>query len=88
LSGAEKTHGIREAIRDFIFGATVYDMVQSVKERIIYDEYALMLVTIGDMLGYPVATYYRLRLLPYWTPRIQAWKRELLREKDITEKFK
>jgi hypothetical protein len=46
-----------------------------------------MLVVLGDMLGYPTSAYYRLRLLPYWLPRIKEWKIFLLREKDVTEKI-
>lgn len=83
-----KAHKIKAAIKDFLFGATTYDMVRSLEEKMLYARYALMLVTIGDMLGYPISAYYRLRLLPYWMPYIQAWKHDLLREKDITEKLK
>lgn len=83
-----KTHKIKAAIKDFLFGATTYDMVRSLEEKMLYAKYALMLVTIGDMLGHPISSYYRLKLLPYWMPHIQAWKHDLLREKDITEKLK
>jgi len=83
-----KAHKIKAAIKDFLFGATTYDMVRSLEEKMLYAKYALMLVTIGDMLGYPISAYYRLRLVPYWMPYIQAWKHDLLREKDITEKLK
>lgn len=83
-----KAHKIKAAIKDFLFGATTYDMVRSLEEKMLYARYALMLVTIGDRLGYPISAYYRLRLLPYWMPYIQAWKHDLLREKDITEKLK
>ncbi|MEM2522955.1 MAG: hypothetical protein QXW82_07400 [Candidatus Bathyarchaeia archaeon] len=50
-------------------------------------DYGLMLVVFGDMFGLLIPTYYRLRLLPYWLPRLSEWKIFLLREKDVTEKL-
>jgi len=47
-----------------------------------------MLVTLGDMFGYPISSFYRLRLLPFWFPRLEKWMRFMLSEKDITEKLK
>jgi hypothetical protein len=88
LTELRKVDKIKAAIKDFLFGVTTYDMVRSLEEKMLYAKYALMLVTIGDMLGYPISSYYRLKLLPYWMPYIQAWKHDLLREKDITEKLK
>jgi len=52
-----------------------------------YVEQAIMLASMGDMLGLPVVCYYRLRLLPYWIHKIQIWKTTVLREKDITERI-
>jgi hypothetical protein len=38
----------------------------------------------GDMLGVPVLpAYYGLRLLPWVVPEIDAWKREMLREREL-----
>jgi hypothetical protein len=49
-------------------------------------ERLLILALFGDMLGIPVfRPYYFLRLLPYVYPRIEPWKRSLLREKDWTD---
>ena len=44
-----------------------------------------MLVGVfGDMLGVPVLpSYYGLRLLPWIVPEIEAWKREVLREREL-----
>lgn len=74
-------------LKDFIIGATVYSAIRDLEEKILLVEYGLMLVVLGDMLGFPIPTYYRLRLLPYWLPRLNEWKIFLLREKDITEKL-
>ena len=78
---------LREALRGFFIGAFLHDMMGELRGKALSSEYMLMLAVLGDMLGYPVSSYYRLRLLPYWMPRLEAWKHELLREKDITEKL-
>ena len=43
-------------------------------------------MVFGDLLGVPILPpYYALRLLPYAVPRINRWKRSLLRERDWTD---
>jgi len=88
VSISDRIRRIKASVKDFLMGATVYDMIQDLKERRLCAEYMLMLVVVGDMLGYPVSSYYRLRLLPYWMPRLQAWRHLLLKERDITEKLR
>jgi hypothetical protein len=49
-------------------------------------ENVFMVVVVGDMIGLPVIPpYYSLRLLPFVTPEIVAWKRRVLRERDFTD---
>ncbi|MEM3665896.1 MAG: hypothetical protein QW222_02300 [Candidatus Bathyarchaeia archaeon] len=60
--------------KGFFVGATLYNAVRDLQEKRLLVEYGLMLAVIGDMLGYPLSTYYRFRLLPYWLPRIEEWK--------------
>jgi hypothetical protein len=44
----------------------------------------VMVGVFGDMLGVPVLPpYYALRLLPFVVPEIEAWKREVLREREL-----
>jgi len=74
-------------LKNFLIGATVYSAIKDLEEKRMFTEYGLMLVVLGDMLGYPVSSYYRFKLLPFWLPRIGEWKRYLLREKDVTEKL-
>ncbi|MEM3783644.1 MAG: hypothetical protein QXY88_01235 [Candidatus Bathyarchaeia archaeon] len=81
------TSGFLRKIKDFVIGATVYSAIRDFQERRLLMEYGLMLAVLGDMLGYPFSTYYRLRLLPYWLPRLKEWKTFLLKEKDVTEKL-
>lgn len=78
---------IGEALKGFFIGAFLHGMIKEPKEKALTNENMLMLAVIGDRLGYPVSSYYKLRLLPYWMPRLEAWKRDLLREKDVTERF-
>ena len=77
---------LREALVDFVYGATVFDMVRKVEEHMAYHDFLLMLVVLGDMLGYPVPSYYKLRLLPACLPKLDSWKRAMLGEKDIIER--
>ena len=85
-----KTPGTKfwQKVKDFLIGATVYGAIKDLEEKRMIAEYGLMLVVLGDMLGYPVSSYYRFRLLPFWLPRVGEWKHHLLREKDVTEKLR
>lgn len=75
------------ASKDFLFGATTYNMVKSLEQRMLLEEYALMLVVLGDIFGYQISSYYQIRLFPFWIPKLEAWTHYMLRRKDITEKF-
>lgn len=75
-------------MKSFLFGATTYDMVKSLEERKVLEEYLLMLATLGDMFGYPISSFYRLRLFPFWFSRLEKWMRFMLIKKDIIEKLK
>ncbi|MEM3627348.1 MAG: hypothetical protein QXZ25_04910 [Candidatus Bathyarchaeia archaeon] len=66
--------GFLRKLKDFLIGATLYNAIRDLQEKRLLVEYGLMLAVIGDMLGYPLSTYYRFRLLPYWLPRIEEWK--------------
>jgi len=79
--------GFWRKLKDVLIGATVYSAIKDLEEKRIRTEYGLMLVVLGDMLGYPVSSYYRLRLLPLWLPIVGAWKHYSLKEKDVTEKL-
>lgn len=49
-------------------------------------EHLFMLGTIGEMIGVPIMPpYYSLRLLPYVVPRIETWKRRVLRAREFTD---
>ncbi|MEM3874438.1 MAG: hypothetical protein QXU45_04835 [Candidatus Bathyarchaeia archaeon] len=69
-------------------GATVYGVIRDLEEKRQLTEYGLMLVVLGDMLGYPAFTYYRFKLLPLWFYKLSSWKRYMLQDVDITDKIR
>jgi len=78
---------VKDVLRSILLGATVFDMAQDALKMKWYIEQALMLASIGDLVGLPVISYYRLRLLPYWIRRIEIWRTAILKEKDFTDKI-
>jgi len=87
VSAKVQGFGFWTKLKSFLFGATVYSAIKDLEEKRVLTEYGLMLVVLGDMLGYPVSSYYRFKLLPFWLPRVGIWKHYMLREKDVTEKL-
>ncbi|MBI4963161.1 MAG: hypothetical protein HY913_07790 [Desulfomonile tiedjei] len=84
--GKERKLKFLDVIREFIEGAVVREpMLVAIKEKASLEN-LLLLVIFGDTLGIPIPrSYYSLRLLPYVVPRLEAWKRGLLRQKDWTD---
>ena len=61
-----------------------YEIAQHALEIRASMETLFMLGVFGDMLGVPILpSYYGLRLLPWVMPEIEAWKREVLREREL-----
>ncbi len=74
------------ALRDILYGATVYEMVRDLRKERGQREHLFILVVFGDLLGVPILPpYYTLRLLPYVVPNIAGWRRSMSREKDLTD---
>ncbi len=74
------------ALRDILYGATVYEMVRELRKERSQLEHMFILIVFGDLLGVPVLPpYYTLRLLPYVVPHIATWRMSLLRERDVTD---
>lgn len=49
-------------------------------------EQLLLIALLGDFLGIPMPRpYYALRMLPHLAPKVDGWRRGLLREKDWTD---
>jgi len=65
---------------------TTFDWVREVRQQRGEIERLFVLVTFGDIVGVPILpSYYTLRLLPYFVPLVNRWKRSLLRERDWTD---
>ncbi len=73
-------------IREFLYGMFGLEFSQHAIEMRASVESLFMLATVGDMIGVPIMPpYYSLRLLPFVVPKIAAWKKRVLREKEFTD---
>ncbi len=83
---AQKFQGLSRSIKDFLYGLARHELEGEVKRQKIQLENAIMLYAFGDLLGIPLYhRYYALRLFPYFIPKIESWKRRMLRERDLTD---
>ena len=77
---------LKKAFKDFFFGATAFEIQQTVRQEKLARHDLILLFSFGDLLGVPVfPPYYSLRLLPYFYPALNSWKKRMLKEKDFTE---
>ena len=75
-----------QVLGEVLYGMAVHDMVRNVQRTRGSMEHLFLLITLGDLVGVPILPpYYSLRLLPYVVPEIAAWKRRVLRERDIVD---
>jgi len=73
-------------IREVLYGFTAYELHRELKKEKGNIDNLFMLVIFGDLAGLPLLPpYYSMRLLPYIIPRINRWKRSLLKERDLTD---
>jgi len=81
-----KRGGLLRAVKSFLYGMTAYEFERHALEERARLEDLFVLITLGDILGVPILPpYYSLRLVPYAVPRLEAWKRRLLRERHVLE---
>ncbi|MBI2087377.1 MAG: hypothetical protein HYT78_01390 [Deltaproteobacteria bacterium] len=81
-----KKGGFLQVVKDIVYGMSSHEMTRHAVRSRASMEHLFILITMGDLLGVPILPpYYSLRLLPYVTPQISAWKRRMLRERDITD---
>ncbi len=77
---------LKKALKDFFFGATAFEIQQTVRQEKLARLNLILLFSFGDLLGVPVfPSYYSLRLLPYFYPALDSWKKRMVKEKDLTE---
>jgi hypothetical protein len=74
------------ALREVIYGMTVYDWVVELEKARNEQERLFTLMIFGDFLGVPILPpYYSLRLIPHLVPMLDSWRRSMLRERDFTD---
>jgi len=77
---------LRKAAREFLQGMAVHETAMVAMQERAALERLLFLILFGEVLGIPLLRpYYVLRLLPHAWPKIEAWKRYILRERDWTD---
>ncbi len=77
---------ILKTLSEFLYGVTAYELQLELRKERGRLNNLLMLTVFGDIAGLPLfPSYYSMRILPYIIPIIETWKRNLFREKDITD---
>ena len=85
---ASRPRDLMRALRDILYGMTVYEWIREVEKEKGSVERLFVLIAFGDLLGVPILPpYYSLRLLPYVVPLIRTWRMSMLRERDLTDLF-
>lgn len=83
-----KLGDVAKAAREILYGMSVYEWVRGARKSRGELERVFILIVFGDLLGVPILPpYYTLRLLPYVVPRLETWRRSMLRERDLTDLF-
>lgn len=77
-----------QIIREVLYGMTVYDWVHELNKIRNERSRLFTMIVFGDLIGIPILPpYYTLRLIPYVVGDIEAWRRSILRERDLTDLF-
>jgi hypothetical protein len=75
-----------KSMTEFSLGFAAYDhSVMALKQKAALGN-LMMLIFFGDLVGLPIIKpYYALHILPYVFPRLEGWKRSIMRERDWTD---
>ncbi len=75
---------IIQSVKDYLKGIFLYNMISGLyNQRRQLDEF-FMFSLFGKTIGFPhLFNFYHLRLIPYYVPRFEPWKRSILKEKDF-----
>jgi len=75
-----------QALGQILYGMAIHDQARALARERGSLEHLFVLISFGDLLGVPILPpYYSLRLLPYVVPMINAWRRRMLRERDLLD---
>jgi hypothetical protein len=76
----------KKVVGEVLYGLTIHELDLEMRKERGHSDNLFMLMIFGDLVGLPLLPpYYTLRLLPYIVPHLNAWKRRILREKDLTD---
>ena len=76
----------RKTLNEVFYGMTAYELELELKKEKGTLNNLLMLMVFGDTIGVPLfPPYFSMRLLPFIIPNISTWKRNIQREKDLTD---
>jgi len=82
----DRLRKLGRTLGEILYGMTLYDMVRDLKKARSSLDHLFILIVFGELLGIPIMPpYYSLRLLPYIVPNFNAWRRSILRERDLTD---
>jgi hypothetical protein len=83
----DKGQALFRTLKQILYGMTIHEWVREIEQQRGSVERLFVLMVFGDLLvGVPILPpYYCLRLLPYAVPRLEAWRRSMLRERDLTD---
>ena len=77
-----------QTVRQVVYGMTLYDWARELEKTRGERERLFVLIVFGDLLGIPILSpYYTLRLLPFVVPALATWRRNMMRERDLTDLF-
>lgn len=86
MKGQWPPRGVLAAIRGFLYGLSGLEFERQAREMQGSLEAVFFVTTLGDMVGLPIIPpVYALRVLPYAVPFIAAWKRRVLRERELSD---
>jgi hypothetical protein len=75
-----------KSAREFLYGMAGHEFERHAVELRAELDDLFVLITVGDLVGVPIMPpYYSLRLMPYMRPRLDAWKRRVLRERHLLD---
>lgn len=78
----------RRALREFLFGATTFELYRELKVMSRRYSDAIYLVMLGEILGVPfLSNYYSLRLLPYILTDLDRFKKNAMKERELLEEL-
>jgi hypothetical protein len=76
----------RKFLNEVFYGMTIHEMDLELKKDKARLNNLFMLVVFGDIIGSPILPpYYSMRNLPHIIPFYKTWRRNILREKDLTD---